>query len=92
MFKNRSFLVKLVNDKDAPETEPVEETIDIGNIMTHLQKNMGFYILGIGVLVSAVRNRGLDIPAGEGQVNMRPISILSKQTISVTIVQGDVPR
>ena len=90
MFKNRSFLVKLVNDKDAPESEPVEEVVDVNKIKDHFQKYSFLYGIGIAsftYLIMRERNAGvLSVPDGSDGITIRPLTFLSNRTNVVTVI------
>ena len=85
MFKNRSFLVKLVSDKDAPETaDPIEETIDIGKIRNHFIRNAPLYLVGIaGFSCLMMRGRSGVLSVPDSQLVGRGISVTAKDGISV---------
>ena len=90
MFKNRSFLVKLVNDKDAPQEEPVEETIDLAKIKNHFIRNAPAYVILAGFTYHIMRGRhavvGNAASDGSETITVRPLSFFSKQTNNVIAV------
>lgn len=90
MFKGRSFLVKIVNDKDAPEAEPIERDIDVNKIKAHFKKNQvayAFAFMGIAGIMLKGRHSGIpSAPEGSDIIGIRPISILSRQTNNIVAV------
>jgi hypothetical protein len=103
LFKNRSFLVKLVNDKDAPETEPVEETIDINKIKNHFVRNAPLYLVGFAgfsCLMMRGRYPGIQrVPEsgvrgaldGPTKVTVTPLSFFSNRMTNniITVIERD---
>ena len=87
LFSNRSFLVKMVSDKDAPQGEPVEETIDLVSIKDHFLRYAPYYILAVGFAWNLSQRGSVNVPTDGSMVNVRPIAILAKQDVSITVMQ-----
>jgi hypothetical protein len=87
LFSNRSFLVKMVSDKDAPPGEPIEETIDLLKIKDHFLQYAPYYILAAGFAWNLSQRGSISVPNDGSAVNVRPIALLAKQEVSITIMQ-----
>jgi hypothetical protein len=84
LFSNRSFLVKMVSDKDAPQGEPVEETIDLNSIKEHVLRYAPYYILIGGFLWNVSHGQA---PTEASAVTVRPIALLARQDVTITVMQ-----